>query len=66
MLGPDPFNPKNKVNLNGAEIYFLNVLDTREKEILSDLKNITYHDLEDLVFRMQLTYHEVKDILDPQ
>ena len=36
----------------------------KKNEILADLKNIKYNDLEDLDFRMQLTYDEIMDILD--
>ena len=35
-----------------------------KKEILENLKNIKYNDLEDLVYRMQLTYDEIIDVLD--
>ena len=35
-----------------------------EKEILEELKNIKYNDLEDLVYRRQLTYEEIIFILD--
>ena len=34
------------------------------KERLEDLKNAKYNDLEDMVYRMQLTCDEIKDILD--
>ena len=34
------------------------------KEILEELKNAKYNDLEDMVYRMQLTYDEILDILD--
>ena len=35
-----------------------------EKEILEELKNVKYKDLDDLVYRMQLTYDEIIDVLD--
>ena len=38
--------------------------DTQKNEITEELKNIKYNDLEDLVYRMQLTYDEILDILD--
>ena len=38
--------------------------DTSNKEILEDLKNVKYNDLEDMVYRMQLTYDEVIGVLD--
>ena len=36
----------------------------KKKEILEELRNVNYSDLEDLVYRMQLTYDEITDILD--
>ena len=33
-------------------------------EILQELKNVKYNDLEDLVYRFKLTYDEIMDILD--
>ena len=33
-------------------------------EILEELKNAKYNDLEDLVYRFQLTYNEIIGILD--
>ena len=35
-----------------------------KKERLEGLKSIKYHDLEDLCYRMELTYDEIMDILD--
>ena len=40
------------------------ILILKKNEILEELKNVEYNDLEDLVYRMQLTYDEVIDILD--
>ena len=34
--------------------------------MLEELKNVKYNDLEDLFYRMQLTYKEIIDILDLQ
>ena len=39
-------------------------LGTFKNEILEELKNDKYNDLEDLVYRFQLTYDEIIDILD--
>ena len=39
-------------------------MDTQKNEILEELRNVKYNDLEDLVYRMQLTYDEIIDILD--
>ena len=38
--------------------------DTQKFEIIGDLKNVKYNDLEDLVYRMRLSYDEIMDILD--
>ena len=42
----------------------LSDFDTQKNEILTEIKNIKHNDLEDLVYRMQLTYNEIIDILD--
>ena len=44
--------------------YKLSDFDTQKNKILEELKNAIYNDLEDLVYRMQLTYNEIIDILD--
>ena len=44
--------------------YKLSDFDTQKNEIIEELKNIKYNDLEDLVYRMQLTCNEIIDILD--
>ena len=36
----------------------------KKNEILEELKNVKYNDLEDLVYRMQLTRDEMIDVLD--
>ena len=38
--------------------------DHFKSEILSELKRVKYRDLEDMVYRVQLTHYEIKDILD--
>ena len=43
--------------------YKLSDFDTFKEEILEELKNVKYNDLEDLVYRMQLTNDEIMDIL---
>ena len=48
----------------GDKVYNLSDFDTFKEEILEELKNGKYNDLEDLVYRMQLTYDEIIDILD--
>ena len=47
----------------GDKEYKLSDFDSQKNEILEELKNIKYNDLEDLVYRMQLTYNEIIDIL---
>ena len=44
--------------------YSLTSLGTFKEEILEELKNVKYNDLEDLVNRFQLIYDEIIDILD--
>ena len=44
--------------------YSLSSLGIFKDEILEDLKNVKYNDLEDLVYRFKLTYDEIMDILD--
>ena len=44
--------------------YFLSSLGMFKDEILEDSKNAKFNDLEDLVYRFQLTYDEIMDILD--
>ena len=42
----------------------LSDFDTQRNEILEELRNVNYTDLEDLVYRMQLIYDENMDILN--
>ena len=44
--------------------YSLSSLDMFKNEILEDLKNAKYNDLEDMAYRFRLTYDEIIDILD--
>ena len=44
--------------------YSLSSLRMFKDEILEDLKNAKFNDLEDMVYRFQLTYDEIMDILD--
>ena len=53
----------NKLKIGDNE-YKLSDFDNQKKEILGELKNVKYNDLEDLVYRMQLTYDEIIDVLD--
>ena len=40
------------------------ILILKKNEIIKELKNAKYNDLEDLVYRMRLSYDEIMDILD--
>ena len=44
--------------------YSLSSLGMFKDEILEELKNVKYNDLEDLVYRFKLTYDEIMDILE--
>ena len=44
--------------------YKLSDLDNQKNEILEELRDVKYNDLRDLIYRMQLTYNEIIDILD--
>ena len=44
--------------------YSLSSLGMFKDEILEELKNVKYNDLEDLVYRFKLTYDEIINILD--
>ena len=53
----------NKIEVADKE-YKLSDFDNQKYEIIEDLKNVKYNDLEDLVYRMRLSYDEIMDILD--
>ena len=48
----------------GEKEYQLSDFDDQRYEIIEELKKIKYNDLEDLVYRMRLSYDEIMDILD--
>ena len=48
----------------GDKGYRLSDFDTQKNEILEELKNVEYNDLEVTVFRMELTDSEIEEILD--
>ena len=52
-----------KTNIRDNE-YQLSDFDTQKNEILEELRNIKYNDLEDLVYRMRQSYDEIMDKLD--
>ena len=53
----------NKVK-KGEHEYMLSDFDNQKNEILEKLNIVKYNDLEDLVYRMRLSYDEILDILD--
>ena len=53
----------NKIRIADNE-YMLSDFGTQKHEILEELKKAKYNDLEDLVYRMRLSYDEIMDILD--
>ena len=50
----------NRIKIGDSE-YELSNSDTQKIEIFDELRNVKYNDLEDLVYRMQLTYDEIID-----
>ena len=53
----------NKLKIGDNE-YKLSDFDNQKNEILEELKQVKYNDLEDLVYRKRLSYDEIMDILD--
>ena len=53
----------NKIKIADKE-YKLSDFDSQKYEIIEELKNVKYNDLEYLVYRMRLSYDEIMDILD--
>ena len=53
----------NKIKLGDIE-YKLSDFDNQKYEKIEELKKAKYKDLRDLVYRMQLTYDEIIDVLD--
>ena len=53
----------SKIKINDKNYKLLD-FDTSIDEILEELKKNNYHDLEDMVNRMQLAYNEIMDVLD--
>ena len=53
----------NKIKIADKE-YKLSDFDDQKYEILEELKKAKYNGLEDLVYRMRLSYNEIIDILD--
>ena len=63
MHDEDVRKRSNQLKIADKE-YILSDLDTRKEKIIEELKNVDYNDLENRVFRMELTYHEVVEKLD--
>ena len=63
-LHVEPVRKRGKKVRIGDDEYKLSDFDTQTNEILEELRNVKYNDLKDLVYRMQLTYDEIMDILD--
>ena len=55
---------RSKIIKSRDKEYKLSDFDNQKYEILQELKNDKYIDLTDLVYRMQLTYDEIINILD--
>ena len=53
----------NKIKVGDNE-YKLSDFGNQKNEILEELKKVKYNDLEDLVYRMRLSFDEILDILD--
>ena len=52
---------KGKISIDDHSLSSLGMF---KNEILEELKKVEYNDLEDLVYRFQLTYDEIIDVLD--
>ena len=53
----------NKIKIGDKE-YKLSDFDNQNYEIIEELKNVEYTDIEDLIYRMHLTNDEIIDVLD--
>ena len=51
----------NKIKIGDNE-YKISDFDNQKYEIIEELKNVKYNDLEDLVYRMRLSYDEIRDM----
>ena len=63
-LHVNEFRKRGNIIKIGDEQYKLSEFDNQKYEILQELKNVKYDDLEDLVYRMRLSCDEIMDILD--
>ena len=55
---------KEEIKKIADKEYKLSDFDNQKNEIIEELKNAKYNDLEDLVYRMRLSYDEIMDKLD--
>ena len=55
-----PISNTRKKNASNS----LSAFDHFKSEILVEPKRVKYHDLDDLVYRMELLYDEIMDVLD--
>ena len=55
---------KSEKKVNFKKNHNLSSLSTFKNEILEELENAKYNDLEDLEYRFQITHDEIVDILD--
>ena len=55
---------RGKIIKIGDKEYKLSDCENQKYEIFEELKNVKYTVIEDLVYRMQLTYDEIIDVLD--
>ena len=55
---------KRKSNKKEDNDYTLSDLATRKNEIIEKLRNAEYSEVEDMVFRMGITYSDTENILD--
>ena len=53
----------NEIKIGDKE-FKLSDFDNQKYEIIEEFKKVKYNDLEDLVYRMRLSYDEIMDILD--
>ena len=63
-LHVNEFRKRGNIIKIGDKEYKLSDFDNQKYEILQELKNVKCNDLADLVYRMQLTYDEIIDVLD--
>ena len=63
-LHVEEFKKRGNIIKIADKEYKLSDFDTQKYEIIEELKNAKYNDLEDLVYRMRLSYDEIMNILD--